>query len=83
MSVNVDFSHFVISLAQGIMVGLGEIPDPETRVANHNLAMAKHSFGALKMLHEKTKGNLTDKEKSLIEALIKDISEKIEAAESI
>ena len=83
MSVNVDFSHFVISLAQGIMVGLGEIPDPETRTANHNLAMAKHSFGALQMLHRKTQGNLTDKEKSLIEALIKDISEKIEAAESI
>ena len=37
----VEFSHFVISLAQGVMVGLGEVPDPETRQTQLNFADGK------------------------------------------
>ena len=78
MSASVDFSQFVISLAHGALVGLGEMPDPETQQTQENLSMANHSFGVLTMLQAKTKGNLNEKEQNLIDALVKDLGEKLE-----
>ena len=78
----VEFSHFVISLAQGVMVGLGEVPDPETRQTQLNLPMASHSLAVLQMLQEKTRSNLTDDEQKLLDALLKDLGEKILKARS-
>ena len=49
----VEFSHFVISLAQGVMVGLGEVPDPETRQTQLNLPMASHSLAVLQCSKKK------------------------------
>ena len=79
---NVDFSQFVISLAQGVMLGLGEVPDPETQKTNQNLELAQHSLGVLQMLREKTVGNLDDEEENLIEALLRDLGEKFKLAKS-
>ena len=78
----VEFSHFVISLAQGVMVGLGEVPDPETRQTQLNLPMARHSLAVLQMLSLKTVNNLTAEEQKLMDALLKDLSEKLEKANS-
>ena len=77
---NVDFSQFIISLAHGALVGLGEIPDPETKQTQQNLAMAKHSFGVLTILQHKTKGNLEEQEQNLLDALVKDLQEKLDSA---
>ena len=78
----VEFSHFVISLAQGVMVGLGEVPDPETRKTHLNLPMANHSLAVLQMLKIKTVGNLSADEQKLIDALLKDLTEKLEQVSS-
>jgi len=78
----VEFSHFVISLAQGVMVGLGEVPDPETRQTHLNLPMANHSLAVLQMLKTKTAGNLSADEQKLIDALLKDLTEKLEQVSS-
>ena len=75
---DVEFSHFVISLAQGVMVGLGEVPDPETRQTTLNLPMANHSLAVLKMLKIKTENNLSADEHKLLDALLKDLTEKVQ-----
>ena len=38
-----------------------------------NLVMAKHSIDVLDMLKEKTKGNLTESESSLVENIVADL----------
>ena len=41
MSTNVEFSHLVISLAQGVKLGLGEVTNPETEEAEKDINMAR------------------------------------------
>jgi len=77
---NVEFSHLVISLAQGVKVGLGEIVDPEATQSEKNIPMARYSLGTLRMLKKKTEGNLNEDEQELIDALLNEFSSKIEAS---
>ena len=77
---DVEFSHLVISLAQGVKVGLGEVPETNEAQKNTNLDMAKYSLGALRMLKEKTQGNLNEDEQKLIDALLNEFSSMLESA---
>lgn len=77
---DVEFSHLVISLAQGVKVGLGEIPETNEAQKDINLDMAKYSLGALRMLKEKTQGNLNEDEQKLIDALLNEFSSMLEGA---
>lgn len=79
--ISVEFSQLAISLAQSVLVGLGEVADTEGESPNINLEVAKHSFGVLQMLNQKTQGNLDEKEKNLMEALLKELGPKMAAAE--
>ena len=80
--IPVEFSQLAISLAQSVLVGLGLVADSEGESPSQNLDVAKHSFGVLHMLKEKTKGNLDDVEQKLIEELIKDLSAKMAQVEN-
>ena len=83
MSANdVEFSHLVISLAQGVKLGLGEVTNPETEQAEKDLNMAKYSLGTLRMLKEKTRGNLNEDEQKLIEALLSEFAAKLDGSSS-
>jgi len=73
---NIDLRTFVIQIAQGALVGLGEIEDPETKQTSINLPFALHNIGVLKMLEEKTKGKQTPKEKELFAVMLKELTEK-------
>ena len=77
MSEQVEFSQYVVSLARGVLAGLGELPDPETQQNAHNLILAKHSFAVLKMLAEKTEGNLDEDEQNLIQSIITDLQSRM------
>ena len=80
MSANdVEFSHLVISLAQGVKLGLGEVSGPETDEPQKNINMAKYSLGTLRMLKEKTEGNLNEDEQKLIDALLNEFAAKLDA----
>ena len=74
---DVDFSQYVVSLARGVLAGLGELPDPETNQSVKNLILAQHSFAVLKMLAHKTEGNLTSDEHHLIQTLIQDLEQRM------
>jgi hypothetical protein len=75
----IDFRTFVIQLAQGALVGLGEEPDPETQQTQINLAFAQYHIGVLTMLQQKTKNNLNKDEQELLNALLIELNTKINA----
>ena len=63
----VDFSALISSLAVQTLVHLGQVPDPLTGEKHCDMERAKHTIGLIEILHEKTKGNLTEEESRLID----------------
>ena len=72
----VTFSSFVISLSTAALVHLGEMEEPESGVKKKDLLLAKHSIDTLAMLQEKTRGNLEDDEKALLDHILFDLRMK-------
>ena len=72
----VEFSGFVVSLAQAALMQLGEMPDPASGQSVRNLAQAKYSIDLIDLLVEKTSGNLTEEESRLILQVQKDLKLK-------
>ena len=66
----INFSNFVISLSSSVLFHFGDIPDPITNKAERDLAAAKQAIDILGMLQEKTKGNLDENEKNLIDGML-------------
>jgi hypothetical protein len=62
-----DFSGFVLSLAQTVLIELGVAPDPEGGFRKPDLSMARETIDIIAMLAEKTKGNLTGDEERLLD----------------
>ena len=68
-----SFSTFVFSLSSSAVMHLGEIADPNTQTKSVDLPLAKQTIDILGMLQEKTKGNLEEDEKRLLEHLLYDL----------
>lgn len=66
----IDFSSFVISLATTAQMNLGSIPHPETGKTEVNTVGAKQMIDILNMLQDKTKGNLTEEEGTLLDQVL-------------
>ena len=71
--LKIDFSSFVLSLYSSGLVQLGKVEDPSTGKKSINLELAKHTIEMIAMLEEKTKGNLTEDENSLLKALLSEV----------
>ncbi len=69
----IDFSSFILSLYSSGLVQLGQVEDPSSGKKSVNLDLAKHTINLIAMLEEKTSGNLTEDEKSLINTLLSEI----------
>jgi hypothetical protein len=65
-----SFTSLVQMLATQAAVFMSDQADPETGMPVRNLELAKHNIDLLRVLEEKTKGNLTDPEKRLLETLL-------------
>lgn len=61
-----DFQSFTGSLYMSALVSLGIIADPITNQKRKNLQYAQETIEILKMLKEKTKGNLTELESNFL-----------------
>ena len=61
-----DFATFVLSLATSAQINLGSVPHPETNQTGRNLPAAKQMIDIIGMLQEKTKGNLSKDEETLL-----------------
>ena len=66
----VDFSFFLSTLSMQAMVDLGEVENPLTKKKEKNLPQAKYIIDTLAMLEDKTKGNLTDKERKVLNDIL-------------
>lgn len=66
----VNFSSFVLSLATSALIHLGEESNPATGQKSIQLPMARQVIDLISILEEKTKGNLTPQEASLLSELL-------------
>ena len=69
----IDFSQFVMSMAQIAAAYLGDIPNPQTGRPTLNLAAAKQQIDLLGMLETKTRGNLSVEERELLKAILTEL----------
>ena len=69
----IDFATFVLSLATSAQVHLGAVPNPATGKQERDLNLAKQTIDILGLLEEKTKGNLDENERRLLEHLLFDL----------
>jgi hypothetical protein len=65
-----DFKFFITTLALQASIALGHMANPQTNQPQKDPAQAKFIIDTLGMLQEKTKGNLTQEETSLLENLL-------------
>ncbi|HOW42703.1 MAG TPA: DUF1844 domain-containing protein [Candidatus Omnitrophota bacterium] len=65
-----DFSFFVSSLALQASIAMGVMPNPMTNKKEENIPQARLLVDTLAMLKEKTHGNLSSEEDSLLENLL-------------
>ncbi|MBJ20066.1 MAG: DUF1844 domain-containing protein [bacterium] len=67
----VDFSTLVLSLGTTALYQMGAVPHPETGDAGgSDVLVAQQTIDTLEMLREKTRGNLDDEERKLIDSLL-------------
>ena len=69
----IDFSTFIMSLNASALVHLGVIDDPITGKKVKNLPLGKQTVDMLRMLQEKTRGNLTEEEGKLLQGILYDL----------
>lgn len=60
------FVEFVMMQAQNAALFLGQIPNPQTGKGEVNLELAKVFIDQLGMIQEKTRGNLTNEETTVL-----------------
>lgn len=66
----VTFSSFVISLGSSSLMLMGEKLDPQQQTVPVNLPQAKEIIDLLSVLEEKTKGNLTSEEQTVLRDML-------------
>jgi hypothetical protein len=69
----ITFSTFMMSLNASALVNLGLIEDPISKTMAKNLPVGKQTIDMLRMLEEKTKGNLTKEEENLLRGILYDL----------
>jgi hypothetical protein len=69
----IDFATFIFSLNSSVYVQLGLLEDPATGQKTKNLPVAKQTIDILGMLEEKTRGNLTKEEESMLRSILYDL----------
>src|SRR5471032_935890 len=67
------FVQFVMMQAQNIFYVLGRIPSPDGRPIPPNLEAAKLLIDQLEMILEKTRGNLSAQESSILDDALKNV----------
>ena len=63
----IDLSALISSLGVQTLVHLGQVPDQVTGKKDCDMGRAKQTIELIEILHEKTRGNLTEEESKLIE----------------
>ena len=67
------FANFIASLHLQVLVMLGLVPNPATQKTEKDLQQAKYMIDTLQVIQEKTKGNLDDTEKRLLDNILYEV----------
>jgi hypothetical protein len=70
------FASIVVRMATGAYISLGLAEDPITGKKNKDLEISKYLIDSLRILKEKTKGNLDKEEEGYLNNLIQDLELK-------
>ena len=65
-----EFSHLVETFGTQALMYLGKIMNPLTNKVETNLQIAKYQIDILEILEDKTKGNLTSEEESMLSNIL-------------
>ncbi len=80
---SIDFATFVLSLSHSALLYMGDAPYPEEDHVEPSLPLAKQNIDLLGLLEQKTKGNLTGDEETLLSQVLTDLRHKyVELSES-
>ena len=71
-----NFSTLVLSIGSSAAMALGLAPDPGTGKMEKDLDLARFNIDLLRMLRDKTKGNLTADEQKFVESIVSDLQMK-------
>ena len=63
-----DFKEYIAFLSTNALLGLGLVENPVTGKTEKNASLVRFTIEILDMLKEKTKGNLDDEEKKMLDA---------------
>jgi len=69
----INFATFIFSLNSSVLLQLGLIDDPTTGKKTKNLPLAKQTIDILSMMEEKTRGNLTKDEETMLKNILYDL----------
>jgi hypothetical protein len=69
----INFATFIFSLNSSVLLQLGLIDDPATGKKTKNLPLAKQTIDILGMLEDKTRGNLTKDEETMLKNILYDL----------
>ncbi|MEA3415545.1 MAG: DUF1844 domain-containing protein [Thermodesulfobacteriota bacterium] len=69
----INFATFIFSLNTSALMHLGVLEDPASGKKVKNLAMGKQTIDILSMMEEKTKGNLSKEEESMLKNILYDL----------
>jgi hypothetical protein len=75
----IDFPSYILSYYTQGLVLLGEVPNPYTNKKEEDVEAARHTIDILSLLEQKTKGNLSQDEKQLLESVLYELRMKFMA----
>ncbi len=75
-----NFSTLVLSIGSSAAMALGMAPNPMTNKTEKDLNLARFNIDLLRMLRDKTRGNLNADEQKFIESIVTDLQMKFVTA---
>lgn len=75
-----NFSTLVLSIGSSAAMALGLAPNPMSGKVEKDLNLARFNIDLLRMLRDKTKGNLNPDEQKFIESIVTDLQMKFVTA---
>ncbi|NRA44652.1 MAG: DUF1844 domain-containing protein [Oligoflexales bacterium] len=79
-NLSVNFSELILGFASAALYYTGDSSIEGKGEGEKNLQLAKHNIDIVRLLYNKTLGNLNEEEKSLIEEVLADLAHKYTTA---
>ena len=76
-----DFSSLILGFSSAALYHMGYQTVEGQSSAQKNFALARQNIDIIRMLREKTKGNLSADEKRLVAEILEDLEKKIDQAQ--